>query len=200
MKWADLGKTLAQSAPLVGTALLGPAGGAIGTGLAALFGTDSDPDKIAQAINADPVAVLKLRKFEIEHQSELTKAVIAAGTADIAAINSTMTTEAQSDHWWVSGWRPFWGFASAVAWAFLASCLGIAILRGDGVGIALSVFNAVPETFWLIPLAVLGIASWHRGKEKRARVEGATWGNANDLVNGVITKINGKTKGDTSGG
>ncbi|WP_085593481.1 3TM-type holin [Thalassospira sp. MCCC 1A01428] len=195
MNWSELGKTLAQSAPLVGTALLGPAGGAIGAGLAALFGTDSDPDKIAQALNASPDAVIKLRQFELEHQSELTKAVIAAGTADIASVNSTMTTEAQSDHWWVSGWRPFWGFASATAWAFLAGCLGIAILRGDGVGIALSVFNAVPETFWLIPLAVLGIASWHRGKEKRARVEGGAWGTKNSLVDGVISKL----KGDTSG-
>lgn len=191
MNWGDIGNLVSKAAPLVGTALLGPAGGAIGAGLASLFGVEAEPAKIAEAINADPNALVKIRKFEIENQTDLAQTVIRSATADIKAVNETMQTEAKSDDWWVSGWRPYWGFASATAWAFLAACLGVAMLKGDGVGIALSVFNAVPETFWLIPLAVLGIASWHRGHEKRARAEGGAWGNANSLVNGVIKKIKG---------
>jgi len=192
MNWSDVGNLLADAAPLVGTALFGPAGTAVGVGLASLFGTEANPGKVAQAIKADPEAMLKIQQFEIENRTELSKLVIQAATAEIKAVNETMRVEAQSDHWWVSGWRPYWGFSSATAWTFLAGCLGVAILSGDGVGVALSVFNAVPETFWLIPLAVLGIASWHRGQEKRTRAEGGAWNNANKLVTGVIAKVKGK--------
>ena len=195
MNWSSVGNLLADAAPLVGTALFGPAGTAVGVGLASLFGTEPDPEKVAQAINADPEAMTKIKQFEIENQTELTKAVIQAATAELKTVNETMRVEAQSDRWWVSAWRPYWGFSSATAWAFLAMSLGVAMLSGDGVGIALSVFNAVPETFWLIPLAVLGIASWHRGQEKRTRAEGGAWNKANSLVNGVIAKVKGVQNG-----
>jgi len=191
MNWSDIGNLVAKAAPLVGTALLGPAGGAIGAGLASLFGTDADPEKIAQAINADPEAMIKIRQYELANEKHLNELIIKAGTAEITAVNATMQTEAKSDHWWVSGWRPFWGFSSATAWAFLAITFGIAVLRGDGVGIAISAFSSIPRSFWLIPLSVLGVASWHRGMEKRARAEGGSAQNLakTNLVTGLIKKI-----------
>lgn len=183
MDWSDVGSLVAKAAPLVGTALLGPAGGAIGAGIASIFGSEADPAKVAAAIQADPDAMTKIRQYELDNEKHLNEQVIKAGTAEIQSVNTTIQTEAKSDHWWVSGWRPYWGFISATAWGFLAVCFGVAILRGDGVGIAISAFSSIPEVYWLIPLAVLGIASWHRGMEKRARAGSVTTGGiASNLI------------------
>ncbi len=168
MDWDKLGELIADSAPLLGSAL-GPVGAAGGAVIASIFGTKNNPDDIAAAIKADPNAALKLKEIELKNSQDLTKIALEAGTARIKSVNQTIQTESKSDKWWVSGWRPFWGYTSAVAWAFLAISIGSAIWRGDGLEVALNTFTTIPESFWLIPLAILGVASWHRGKEKRIK-------------------------------
>lgn len=71
MNWSDLGKKVANFAPLLGGALGGPGGAAVGKILASTFGTDEKPDSIAAAIDADPNAVLKLKETESNNQVEL---------------------------------------------------------------------------------------------------------------------------------
>ena len=65
----DLGKWVAQSAPLLGGELAGPAGATIGTLIAAKFGgNNTQPDALHALITADPAAALKLKELEMEHQ------------------------------------------------------------------------------------------------------------------------------------
>ena len=76
---SDVGKLIAQSAPLLGGALAGQAGATIGSLIAAKFGGSStQPDALHTLINADPHATIKLKELELEHQIALQQLLIQA--------------------------------------------------------------------------------------------------------------------------
>jgi hypothetical protein len=84
MNWSDLGKTIAGFAPLLGTVVGGPAGGAIGSVIASAFGVEDKPSAIANAISKDPEAAIKLRKIELDNKTELEKIAMEITKAEIA--------------------------------------------------------------------------------------------------------------------
>lgn len=71
MNWSDLGKKVADYAPLLGTVLGGPSGTAVGALISKQFGTETKPADIAKAIDADPNAALKLREVESNNETLL---------------------------------------------------------------------------------------------------------------------------------
>ncbi len=72
--FSDLGKNIANFAPVLGGAIAGPGGAAIGSLIANLFGSKSqDPQDIWESINADNDAKLKLLQFQAQHEIELQK-------------------------------------------------------------------------------------------------------------------------------
>ena len=73
MDWSDVGKKIISvGAPLLGGALGGTAGAAIGQVVASQFGlTEASPDKVLEAITADPEARLKLTELEFRHSERL---------------------------------------------------------------------------------------------------------------------------------
>ncbi len=66
MDWSDLGKNIIKfGAPILGGAVAGPAGAALGGTLAAMFGANPDsPKDILKKIKADPDAALKLLEIQ----------------------------------------------------------------------------------------------------------------------------------------
>lgn len=89
MDWKEIGRTAASvGAPLLGGALFGPAGAAVGSIIAAQFGSspDATPDQVLTAIKGDPDAALKLRKIEadhVEHLQALENERLRIETADV---------------------------------------------------------------------------------------------------------------------
>lgn len=73
MNWKDIGRQAIQmGAPILGGALGGPAGAAVGAMIANQFGVDDPtPGNIIAAIKADPDAAMKLREVELRHQERL---------------------------------------------------------------------------------------------------------------------------------
>ena len=74
MDWKQVGNTaIAVGAPLLGGALFGPAGAAVGSIIAGKFGIspESTPEQVMAAINGDPDAALKLREIEVTHIERL---------------------------------------------------------------------------------------------------------------------------------
>jgi hypothetical protein len=87
MDWKFLGKTIVKAgAPILGTAVGGPLGGAAaGALVAGIFGTNSDdPAAIAQAIAADPQAAVKLRELELAHREKLEALILEETKAYLA--------------------------------------------------------------------------------------------------------------------
>lgn len=95
MNWSDVGKMVGSAAPAVGTALAGSAGGAIGSGIAALLGTDATPEAVAAKVQADPAAMVELRRMELEMQ-----------TATMESRASVIKAEATGESWLQRNWRP----------------------------------------------------------------------------------------------
>ena len=71
MNWKSVSATVGKFAPVVGTALGGPAGAAIGTMVAAALGVADSPDAVDLAIKNDPQAALKLREFELANDQHI---------------------------------------------------------------------------------------------------------------------------------
>jgi hypothetical protein len=74
MDWKDVGGLVAKAAPLVGTVLGGPVGGIVGAAGALVgqaLGCEPTPQSVAQAVQADPEAALKLKQLEVNYQSRL---------------------------------------------------------------------------------------------------------------------------------
>lgn len=161
MNWKDVAATVVSNAPLLGTLLGGPAGGAIGTILSSALGVNNTPDEVSQALATQPDAVVKLKQIEATRQTELQSLLvqaeanrIAADTQVVLAVNKTMQAETVSDHWPTYSWRPFIGF---VVGGMAFGCYFVLPLLQVPV-------PAVPESVWLMFGGILGVASWFRGK------------------------------------
>ena len=112
---------------------------------------------------------------EIAVQLEEIAAKLEEGQISLAvAVNTTMQAEAKSEHWPQYSWRPFWGFISAIAFLFVVVLCCYLAYKG--------VLMGKPEALTMIPQlvfafaglfgiagAILGVASWHRGAQKRGK-------------------------------
>jgi len=165
--WNKVGNLIAKAAPLLGGVIAGPGGAAIGGIVAAALGVANDAEEIAVALETNPEAYVKLQEIQLTHKERLEQMALDSAAAAIAEVNATMRSETKSDKWWVSGWRPFWGFSSAIA--FFGQVVAISYIMVTGGEAGLITALAGLSVFWSVPLAVLGIASWHRGQEKRAQ-------------------------------
>jgi len=117
--------------------------------------TQSDLEVVAAKIEADPKLYAELQKKALEQEVSLAR--IEADK--LAIVNATMQAEAKSEKWPQYTWRPFNGFAYPLAVImiyFLLPLLDKAV-------------PDVPQWIWLGWLSILGVATWDRGKEKRAK-------------------------------
>ena len=71
MNWSDIKGIVGNIAPLVGTAIGGPAGAAIGGMVSSALGVDNTPDAVATALKSNPEAAIKLRQFELENEKDI---------------------------------------------------------------------------------------------------------------------------------
>jgi len=73
MNWADIGKTVARVAPVLGGVLGGPVGaiaGAAGSLVASFLGCEPEPEAVAKIV-ADPAALARLQELEIRKQETI---------------------------------------------------------------------------------------------------------------------------------
>lgn len=162
LEWSDVSKLVGGAAPLLGTLLYGPAGATVGALIGSALGVDApSPDNVAQALKSSPDAAVKLRQIEADQAIDLRRLLVAseanrlsAETARILAVNATMQAEAAADHWPTYAWRPFIGFV------FGSMMFGIYFI----LPLAKIVPPVVPAEAWIAMGAILGVASWYRGK------------------------------------
>lgn len=76
MDWKNLGNAIANSAPILGQSLGGPAGAAIGVLLSHVFGVETnDPADVLKKIQADPGSYIKLIEIQNSYELSLQKQV-----------------------------------------------------------------------------------------------------------------------------
>ncbi len=177
MKWSDVGNIIANAAPVVAGLLTGPAGVAVTVGglIAKTIGSDADPVSVAAALQADPAAFERVRKFELENETTLTRLHLEAETAQLAEVNQTIRAEAASLDPYVRRWRPTFGYSVAMAWAM--QMIGLTIILGHAVmkdpatapGIIDSMARVISSlmVLWGVALSVLGINVKKRSDDKQ---------------------------------
>jgi hypothetical protein len=161
MSWKDIASAVGGAAPILGTLVAGPAGGAIGGLIASALGVANTPDDVSRALATNPDAAVKLAQIEkdkaVELQTLLVQAEanrLAGETAAIVAVNATMQVEDKSDHWPSYSWRPFCGFVFGIMFGGVYFVLPLCKLP----------VPAVPFEAWAAMGGVLGVASFFRGK------------------------------------
>ena len=180
MDWGGVIKDLAlNGATTFATALGGPLAGDVvqRLGKALLGKDDATPAEVQQAItNLTGDQIVALKKADLEYQQHLADngiqlqlAEINADVSTIAAVNATMQSETQSDHWPTYSWRPFIGFTYGVAFLFVAGLVCLlgykAVVEND-----IAALDMIPKlvtafaTLFAMPSAILGVSAWFRGK------------------------------------
>lgn len=189
MNWSDVGNLVAKAAPLLGTALLGPAGGVAGALIASIFGGEPTPDAVAAAIQADPQALLKLRELELTHATELQRMTIQAETARLTEVNATIRTEVVSDDAYVRRMRSTFGYIVCFTLAIESLLICIVVLwlpdRIADMMLLIESFGTVQMT----ALAVLGVYVNLRSKEKMID---AGHPPGDSLIGAIATRIRGR--------
>jgi hypothetical protein len=115
----------------------------------------SDIEILAEKVDQDPALFIELQKAAMAHEVSL--AQIEA--AKLESVNTTMREETKSEHWPQYSWRPFNGFSFPLAILLIYFVLPIANKPVPDV----------PYWVWAGWLSILGVATWDRGKEKRAK-------------------------------
>ena len=83
----ELVRVVAHFAPVLGTALAGPAGGMVGALISNAFGSHQQQDLVSQ-IKGDPDAEAKLKQIEADHEVDIKKLALQQSAID--AIKSVM--------------------------------------------------------------------------------------------------------------
>lgn len=173
--WEDLGSSIANVAPMLGTALLGAPGAAVGSLLASAFGTENNPEAISKAIEADPESQIKLIKIQTEHETELTRMILAAETAQLTQVNGTMRAEYGQDDKYVKRWRPTFGYAVCLTWvvqglSIIVGTLWAIIAEPDQADLIIEAIGTMMGALglqWSVALSVLGVSVAKRSDDKK---------------------------------
>ena len=167
MDWSDIGNMLGKAAPVVGTLLGGPAGGAVGGLISQALGTDAEPDKVKQMLEQDPAAYERIKKLEQEHERELRSMILEAETSKMASVNKTMRAEAASNDAFVRRWRPTFGYLAAISWTLQSIAIAwVFIMKPTQAGDIAQAIGALTP-MWAVALAVLGISVAKRSQDKQ---------------------------------
>lgn len=167
--WDTVKDTVGKAAPLLGTALGGPAGGAVAGLVADALGVENKPDAIQKAMESDPQAAIKLKRLQNEHRRELQRMSLEAETARLTEINKTMRAETQTDDAYVRRWRPTFGYAVCLTWVCQGLGLTYAIIaQPENAGDIIKAVGSL-GMMWSVALGILGVNVSARSRDKRVR-------------------------------
>lgn len=174
MNWHDVGNFLKSSLPVLGTALLGPAGGVAGGLLSKALGVEENPDTVMSFLQQNPNAIQEYKLAELQTNRDIILAYEEADTERLRIVNQTMQAETNSFDAFVRRWRPFYGYCVAISWAmqmigFTFVFVWIAIKKPSELANIVTQFALLSGslvTLWGIALAVLGISVRARSRDK----------------------------------
>jgi hypothetical protein len=174
MEPISIALALAQFVPGLTRLLMGDKAGEVAGKVVdaanAVTGADNPNEALAQ-IKQYPELQLKLQQ-EMNH---IVLAELEAENKQLATINATMQVEYTSGDKFVRRWRPFYGYAVAVSWAFqmfgfTLTFVYVAIKNPQGLANLVQQFALLTgslTTLWGIALAVLGVYINKRSHDKQ---------------------------------
>jgi len=156
MDWKSLEGDLAKVAPVLGGLIGGPAGAGIGSLLASALGVPNTPSDVQAALKTDPEAAVKIKQIEANVQiAQITAETqkIAAASAQVVAVNDTLTAEAKGDSYWQKNHH---AYESSFALLMVAAMY-------VGLPIAHIPVPNVDPMVWVMIGGILGVTAWQAG-------------------------------------
>ncbi len=194
MSWSDVGNFLKGSLPVLGTALLGPAGGVIGGLVSSALGGDENgtPNDVMNKLKQDPSMLLNFKLRELETNKDVLIAYEQAKVQQLKIVNETMRNESNSNDGFVRRWRPFYGYAVAISWfvqmtGFTIMFVYTSIKSPENLANVVQQFAVLSGSLislWGIALAVLGVSVHKRSLDKQTGIEKQAKGLLGKLMGG----------------
>lgn len=189
MNWADVARqVIGLGAPILGTALGGPFGGAAGRILAEIVGADATPQAVAKALpgsSAEQIAQAENAWTEaIRAEAEAARGSVAETQATIRA---ELTSEDALQRWW----RPLYAFELTLECAALWGVLVHEFWTRDTTVInALIGATGLLVSYWGFRFGVLGVYFSGRTREK---VCAATGQDEPGVLDKLVKSVAGRT-------
>ncbi|GLT18048.1 hypothetical protein GCM10007938_18260 [Vibrio zhanjiangensis] len=172
--WESVKSLLVTAAPMIGTVLGGPAGGAVGAMVASTLGVENTPEAIEQELRNNPDALLKLKQLETDERIKLQELALNHSKIESEERKLAITTQAAtqqaelaSNDAYVRRWRPTFGYAMCLAWLLLFFGLAFSLVfhPQQAADIVNSIVALSP--LFSVALAVLGISIHKRSQDKQ---------------------------------
>ena len=193
MTWNDLAKTvIGLGAPLIGTALGGPFGGAAGKLLADALGATAPTPGAVQTALAERGADSTFAAEAVQKaEAEWAAAIAGIAKAQLAEVGQTMRAEALSGDALQRWWRPLYALElSLIECPAFALTLLHALWTGHDAGIAgFANLSALLMTYFGARFGVLGVYVTGRTREKQAAATGEA---VPGLIGEVVRAVRGK--------
>ena len=196
MDWGDIAKqVIGLGAPILGTALGGPLGGAAGKILAEVIGaTDTTPEAVGKALatsSADQIAQAE------NAWAEALRAEADAAGRSVAETQATIRAELASEDALQRWWRPLYAFELTFECAALWIVLVHEFWTGDmGAINALIGATGLLVAYWGFRFGVLGVYVSGRTREKVCIATGQdSPGVLGGVLGHLVTSVAGKAAG-----
>lgn len=100
--WDNIKELIGTSAPVIGTLLGGPAGGAVGGLISKVLGVDNTPEAIELALTNNPDALLKIKELETSKELAILQAELENKRIDVASIIDNRKLDNEKDQMFLS--------------------------------------------------------------------------------------------------
>ena len=100
--WDNIKELIGTSAPVVGTLLGGPAGGAVGGLISKVLGVDNTPEAIELALMNNPDALLKIKELETSKELAILQAELEHKRIDVGSVIDNRKLDNEKDQMFLS--------------------------------------------------------------------------------------------------
>ena len=100
--WDNIKELIGTSAPVLGTLLGGPAGGAVGGLISKVLGVDNTPEAIELALMNNPDALLKIKELETSKELAILQAELENKRIDVGSVIDNRKLDNEKDQMFLS--------------------------------------------------------------------------------------------------
>lgn len=100
--WDNIKELIGTSAPVIGTLLGGPAGGAVGGLISKVLGVDNTPEAIELALMNNPDALVKIKELETSKELAILQAELENKRIDISSVIDNRKLDNEKDQMFLS--------------------------------------------------------------------------------------------------
>ena len=153
MNWKSL---LGDAAPVIGTLLGGPAGGAVGGLIARALGVGDSSEDLAVALKKNPALIAKIKELEIQQKQTFVRLDAKLARGQLAIDQA----EAKSSRLFVAGGRPFLLWVCGAAFAGEYVVMPVASWIATALGHPVTLPNLDMSQMMPVLLGLLGLGGY----------------------------------------